>query len=118
MASEISIRRRAFLGDAAALGAMHGFRMPTHAVVSPSVSNLPARSNVVIRNAYYPNSRCDLAIRPHSHTSLASATGARVCAWRYNSTTLLVLGRIWIVAGLGAIVVPLGVLWIMVMKPT
>ena len=28
-----------------------------------------------------------------------------------------VLGRIWIVAGLVAIVVPLGVLWIMVMKP-
>ena len=31
---------------------MHGFRMPAHAAVSPSVSNLPARSNVVIRNAY------------------------------------------------------------------
>src|SRR5262245_49492919 len=52
MASEISIRRRAFLGGAAALGAMHSFRMPAHAVVSPSVSNLPARSNVVIRNVY------------------------------------------------------------------
>src|SRR5499427_8771439 len=52
MASEISIRRRAFLGGVAALGAMHGFRMPAHAAVSPSVSNLPARSNVVIRNAY------------------------------------------------------------------
>src|SRR5215472_4769623 len=52
MASEISIRRRAFLGGVAALGAMHGFRMPAHAAVSPSVSNLPARSNVVIRNTY------------------------------------------------------------------
>jgi len=31
---------------------MHGFRMPAHAAVSPSVSNLPARSNAVIRNAY------------------------------------------------------------------
>jgi uncharacterized membrane protein len=29
-----------------------------------------------------------------------------------------VLGRIWIIAGLVAIVVPLAVLWIMVMKPT
>jgi hypothetical protein len=28
-----------------------------------------------------------------------------------------VLGRIWIVAGLVAIVVPLAVLWIMIMKP-
>ena len=52
MASEISIQRRAFLGGVAALGAMQGFRMPAHAAVSPSVSNLPARSNVVIRNAY------------------------------------------------------------------
>ena len=43
MAGEISIRRRAFLGGVAALGAMHGFRMPAHAAVSPSVSNLPAR---------------------------------------------------------------------------
>jgi hypothetical protein len=33
--------------------------------------------------------RCDLAIRPHSDTGLASETGARVCAWKCNSTTLL-----------------------------
>ena len=52
MASEMSIRRRAFLGGVAALGAMHGCRMPAHAAASSSVSNLPARSNVVIRNAY------------------------------------------------------------------
>src|SRR5260370_30261996 len=52
MASEISIRRRGLLGGVAAIGAMHGFRMPAHAAVSPSVSNLPARGNVVIRNAY------------------------------------------------------------------
>src|SRR5215831_3600440 len=52
MASEISIRRRAFLGGVAALGAMHSVRMPAHAAVSPSVANLPARTNVVIRNAY------------------------------------------------------------------
>ena len=50
MASEISIQRRAFLGGVAALGAMQGFRMPAHAAVSPSVSNLPTRSNVVIRS--------------------------------------------------------------------
>jgi len=36
MASKISIRRRAFLGGVAALGALHGFRMPAHAAVSPS----------------------------------------------------------------------------------
>src|SRR5262249_1355110 len=52
MTSEMSIRRRAFLGGVAALGAMPGFRMPAHAAVSPSVANLPARSNVVIRKAY------------------------------------------------------------------
>jgi cytosine/adenosine deaminase-related metal-dependent hydrolase len=52
MASKIRIGRRAFLGGVAALGAMHGLRMPAQAAVSPSVANLPARSNVVIRNAY------------------------------------------------------------------
>ena len=52
MGSNISIRRRAFLGGVAALGAMHGFGMRAHAAVSPSVANLPARGNVVIRNAY------------------------------------------------------------------
>src|SRR6476646_8639605 len=52
MASKIRIGRRAFLGGVAALSAMHGLRMPAQAAVSPSVANLPARSNVVIRNAY------------------------------------------------------------------
>jgi len=52
MARKIRIGRRAFLGGVAALGAMHGLRMPAQAAVSPSVANPPARSNVVIRNAY------------------------------------------------------------------
>src|SRR4029077_14125937 len=52
MASKIRIGRRAFLGGAAALGAMHGFRRAAHAAISPAVANLPARGNVVIRNAY------------------------------------------------------------------
>src|SRR5262245_49694405 len=52
MAGDMSMPRRAFLGGVAALGAMSGVRMPAHAAVSPSVANLPARSNVVIRNAY------------------------------------------------------------------
>ena len=51
------LRRRAFLRGAAALGvigldSMHGFGRFAHAAVSPSVGNLPARGNVVIRNAY------------------------------------------------------------------
>src|SRR5262249_31583957 len=52
MAGNIRIRRRAFLGGAAALGAMHGLGVRAHAAISPSVANLPARGNVVIRNAY------------------------------------------------------------------
>ena len=52
MATTIGIRRRAFLGGAAALGALHGFGGLVNAAVSPSVANLPARGNVVIRNAY------------------------------------------------------------------
>ena len=52
MAGDMSMHRRAFLGSVAALGAMSGLRMAAHAAVSPSVANLPARSNVVIRNAY------------------------------------------------------------------
>src|SRR5436305_4095378 len=52
MAQKLGIRRRAFLGGVAALGAVHGFGTTARAAVSPSVANLPARSNVVIRNAY------------------------------------------------------------------
>ena len=52
MATTIGIRRRAFLGGAAALGALHGFGGLVNAAVSPSVANLPARGNVVIRNAH------------------------------------------------------------------
>ena len=52
MATTIGIRRRAFLGGAAALGALHGFGGLVNAAVSPSVGNLPTRGNVVIRNAY------------------------------------------------------------------
>src|ERR1700745_2407588 len=52
MAGDMSMPRRTFLGGVAALGAMSGFRMPAHTAVWPSVGNLPARSNVVIRNAY------------------------------------------------------------------
>src|SRR5882757_8930455 len=52
MATDIGIRRRAFLGGVAALGAMHGLRMDAHAAVFPSVAQLPARRHVVIRNAY------------------------------------------------------------------
>ena len=52
MATTIGIRRRAFLGGAAVLGALHGFGGLVNAAVSPSVANLPARGNVVIRNAY------------------------------------------------------------------
>ncbi len=52
MANTIKIRRRAFLGGVAALGALHGFSMPARAAVSPSVTNLPARGNIVIRNGY------------------------------------------------------------------
>jgi len=46
------IDRRGFLGGAAALGAAQALPLPAPAAVSPSVANLPARSNVVIRNAY------------------------------------------------------------------
>jgi 5-methylthioadenosine/S-adenosylhomocysteine deaminase len=52
MTRAIGIRRRTFLGGVAALGAMQGFGMRAQAAVSPSVANLPARGNVVIRNAY------------------------------------------------------------------
>ena len=52
MATTIGIRRRAFLGGAAVLGALHGFGGLVNAAVSPSVANLPARGNVVIRNAH------------------------------------------------------------------
>ncbi|MEN3383159.1 MAG: hypothetical protein V7608_3203, partial [Hyphomicrobiales bacterium] len=52
MITDIGIRRRTFLGGAAALGAMHGLRMDAQAAVSPSVAQLPARRHVVIRDAY------------------------------------------------------------------
>jgi cytosine/adenosine deaminase-related metal-dependent hydrolase len=52
MTSNINHCRRTFLSGAAALGAMHGLGIRAHAAISPSVANLPARGNVVIRNAY------------------------------------------------------------------
>jgi 5-methylthioadenosine/S-adenosylhomocysteine deaminase len=52
MTGGIGIRRRTFLGGVAALGAMQGFGIRAQAAISPSVANLPARGNVVIRNAY------------------------------------------------------------------
>src|SRR4051794_4026093 len=52
MITDISIRRRTFLGGVAALGAAHGFGTRVHAALSPSVANLPARRHVVIRDAY------------------------------------------------------------------
>jgi 5-methylthioadenosine/S-adenosylhomocysteine deaminase len=52
MTTDISIRRRTFLGGVAALGAMHGFGMHADAAISPLVANLPARGHVVIRDAY------------------------------------------------------------------
>ena len=52
MAKKFGIRRRAFLGGAAALGVMQGLSRISNAAVSPAVANLPARANVVIRNAY------------------------------------------------------------------
>src|SRR5258707_12924241 len=52
MASQLTIARRAFLGGAAALGAYHALGTPARAAASPSVANLPARGNVLIRNAY------------------------------------------------------------------
>src|SRR5215471_16463355 len=52
MTSNISHCRRTFLSGAAALGAMHGLGIRAHAAISPSVANLPARGNIVIRNAY------------------------------------------------------------------
>jgi len=48
----LNIDRRGFLGGAAALSAAHTMSLPAQAAVSPSVANLPARSDVVIRNAY------------------------------------------------------------------
>jgi cytosine/adenosine deaminase-related metal-dependent hydrolase len=52
MITDISIRRRTFLGGVAALGAMHGFGTQAHAAVSLSVTQLPARRHVVIRDAH------------------------------------------------------------------
>ncbi len=46
-----SVDRRQLLGGAAAL-AVSALAMPAGAAVSPSVANLPGRSNVLIRNAY------------------------------------------------------------------
>lgn len=52
MTKPITIHRRALLSGAAALGAVHALGSPARAAVSPSVANLPARGNVLIRNAY------------------------------------------------------------------
>jgi 5-methylthioadenosine/S-adenosylhomocysteine deaminase len=52
MNGSLTINRRRFLGAAAAFGAAGAFALPAQGAVSPSVANLPARSNVVIRNAY------------------------------------------------------------------
>ena len=52
MSTDVSIRRRGFLGGVAALGALHGFGIRAHAAISPSVAPLPARSHLIIRNAY------------------------------------------------------------------
>jgi len=52
MNGSFSIDRRRFLGAAAASGAAGVFALPAQGAASPAVTNLPARSNVVIRNAY------------------------------------------------------------------
>jgi len=52
MIGSAKIHRRAFLGGAAALGAFHTLGSSARGAVSPSVANLPARANVLIRNAY------------------------------------------------------------------
>jgi cytosine/adenosine deaminase-related metal-dependent hydrolase len=52
MRNILKIDRRGFLGGAAALGVAQAMPLPAQAAVSPSVANLPARSDVVIRNAY------------------------------------------------------------------
>ncbi len=51
MRNQLTIHRREFLSGAAALG-ISAFALPARSAVSPAVGNLPARSNVVIRNAY------------------------------------------------------------------
>jgi 5-methylthioadenosine/S-adenosylhomocysteine deaminase len=52
MTRDIGIHRRTFLGSVAALGVFNGLGLKAHAAVSPSIANLPGRSNVVVRNAY------------------------------------------------------------------
>jgi 5-methylthioadenosine/S-adenosylhomocysteine deaminase len=51
MRNQLAIHRRQFLGGAAALG-VSALAVPAQSAVSPSVGNLPGRSNVVIRNAH------------------------------------------------------------------
>ena len=50
--SSLRLNRRQILGAAAAFGAAGALSLPAQGAVSPSVAALPARSNVVIRNAY------------------------------------------------------------------
>jgi 5-methylthioadenosine/S-adenosylhomocysteine deaminase len=50
MPNIFKINRRGFLGGAAALGAAQA--LPAQGAVSPALANLPARGDVVIRNAY------------------------------------------------------------------
>ena len=51
MRNPLTIHRRQFLGGAAALG-VSALAVPANSAVSPAVGRLPARSNVLIRNAY------------------------------------------------------------------
>jgi 5-methylthioadenosine/S-adenosylhomocysteine deaminase len=52
MDGSLMLNRRRFLGAAAAFGASGALALPAQGAVSSAVANLPARSNVVIRNAY------------------------------------------------------------------
>src|SRR5262249_20901730 len=52
MNRSLTINRRRFLGAAAACGAAGALALPAQGAISLSVANLPARSNVVIRNAH------------------------------------------------------------------
>jgi cytosine/adenosine deaminase-related metal-dependent hydrolase len=52
MNGSLMLDRRQFLGGAAAVGAAGAFALPAQGAVSGAVASLPARSTVLIRNAY------------------------------------------------------------------
>jgi hypothetical protein len=77
----LTINRRRFLGAAAAFGAVGALTLPAQGAISPSVANLPARSNVMIRDAHVITMVPDEADLPNGNVRVENGTDGFGRCW-------------------------------------